>query len=72
MKINIDAATLNAWAALLTAAAPLGADLVALIRDRAKQVMTDADYAALEARWAEDAARAAHNAGIDPDEPPAA
>jgi hypothetical protein len=66
MKINITADQLNAWAALITAAAPLGQDLVDLILNHAKVTLTDADYAELEARWAEDAARAAQNAGIVP------
>ena len=65
-QIILDAATLNAWVALLTIAERLGRDLYLLLMERAQTEMTPESWATLQARWNEDAVRAARNAGLDP------
>lgn len=66
IKIKVSADDLNAWANLLTVAAPLGQAVVEVLLHHAMATLDDAGYTALEARWSEDAARAAANAGIVP------
>lgn len=57
-------ADIDIYLRLLTMAATLGASLVSIIKDHAKKELTDADFAALEARWSDLVDQTAQNAGI--------